>query len=61
MRILGEGTDQLINQSEEAAVYTTIKEMNICNRIIYVNPKNGYKITEFMEILDVVTVNLKMI
>ena len=49
MRIPGEGTDQLINRSEEAAVYTTIKEMNICDRIIYVNPKNGYKITEFME------------
>lgn len=49
MRIPGEGTDQLINRSEEAAVYTTIKELNICDRIIYVNPKNGYKITEFME------------
>ena len=49
MRIPGEGTDQLINRREEAQVYQTIKDKNICDEIIYINPNNGYKITEFLE------------
>ena len=49
MRIPGEGTDQLINRIEEAQVYQTIKDKNICDEIIYINPNNGYKITEFLE------------
>ncbi len=48
MRIPGEGTDQLINREEEAAVYTVINRKGICDDIIYINPKNGYKITEFI-------------
>ena len=49
MRIPGEGTDQLINRSEEAAVYQKIKNRNICDNIIYINPENGYKITEYLD------------
>lgn len=49
MRIPGEGTDQLINRKEEAVVYQTIKNKNICDDIIYINPNNGYKITKFLE------------
>lgn len=49
MRIPGEGTDQLINRAEEAAVYEKIANENICDNIIYINPKNGYKITEYIE------------
>lgn len=49
MRIPGEGTDQLINRREEAQVYQTIKDKNICDDIIYINPNNGYKISEFIE------------
>jgi len=49
MRIPGEGTDQLINRKEEAAVYHIIASKNICDNIAYINPENGYKITEFME------------
>ena len=49
MRIPGEGTDQLINRREEAQVYQTINGKNICDEIIYINPGNGYKITEFLE------------
>lgn len=49
MRIPGEGTDQLINRAEEAAVYQVIAPKDICDRIIYINPENGYKITEFLE------------
>ena len=49
MRIPGEGTDQLINRREEAEVYNCIKDKNICDDITYINPENGYKITEFLE------------
>lgn len=49
MRIPGEGTDQLINRREEAEVYNCIKDKNICDDIVYINPDNGYKITEFLE------------
>lgn len=49
MRIPGEGTDQLINRREEAAVYQTIDGRHICDDIAYINSDNGYKITEFLE------------
>jgi len=49
MRIPGEGTDQLINRAEEAAVYRAIDGKHICDDIAYINPENGYKITEFLE------------
>lgn len=49
MRIPGEGTDQLINRKEEATVYQTINGRKICDDIVYINPENGYKITEFLE------------
>lgn len=49
MRIPGEGTDQLINRREEAQVYEVIKNRGICDDIAYINPENGYKITEFLE------------
>ncbi len=48
MRIPGEGTSKLINRREEAAVYNVIKDKNICDDIVYINPENGYKITEFL-------------
>lgn len=49
MRIPGEGTDRLINRREEAAVYHAIDGKNICDDITYINPENGYKITEYLE------------
>lgn len=49
MRIPGEGTDQLINRREEAEVYKLINGKHICDNIAYINPENGYKITEFLE------------
>ena len=45
----GEGTDQLINRKEEADVYQVIKEKDICDYIVYIKPKNGYKITEYID------------
>ncbi|MGT2681936.1 NTP transferase domain-containing protein [Streptococcus porci] len=49
MRIPGEGTDQLINRREEAEVYKAIDGKHISDDIAYINPENGYKITEFLE------------
>ena len=49
MRIPGEGTDQLINRRQEAAVYRVIDGRKICDDIVYINPENGYKITEFLD------------
>lgn len=49
MRIPGEGTDKLINRTSEANVYDVLKGLNICDNVIYINPNNGYKITEYIE------------
>lgn len=49
MRIPGEGTEKLINRNEEAAVYNIINGKGICDDIAYIDPENGYKITEFLE------------
>lgn len=49
MRIPGEGTDKLINRKEEADVYIRLHGKGICDDIVYINPENGYKITEYLE------------
>lgn len=49
MRIPGAGTDQLINREQEYMVYKSIEKEGICDDIYYMNPQNGYKITEFLE------------
>lgn len=49
MRIPGEGTDFLINRKEEAAVYQALRGTGISDKVLYMNPENGYKITEFLE------------
>ena len=49
MRIPGEGTDKLINRQEEYDVYEQIKEEPYTEKILYLNPKNGYKLSEFLE------------
>lgn len=49
MRIPGEGTSELINRQQEYAVYQVLKGKNICDNILYLNPDNGYKITEFWQ------------
>lgn len=49
MRIPGEGTEKLINRNEEAEVYKKIAGKGICDDIIYINEKNGYKITKYIE------------
>lgn len=49
MRIPGEGTEQLINRAQEAAVYDRLNGQGICDDIFYIDPKNGYKITRYFE------------
>ena len=49
MRIPGEGTSQLISRRNEAAVYSAIKKYNISDNVLYINPDNGYKLTEYIE------------
>lgn len=49
MRIPGEGTGELINREDEAEVYRKISGRGISDNVIYLNPLNGYKITEYFE------------
>lgn len=49
MRIPGEGTDQLINRKQEADVYSAISGKGLCDDPVYINPDNGYKITDYLE------------
>lgn len=49
MRIPGEGTEQLINRLEEYEVYESINPYCLSDEILYMNPKNGYKITRFLK------------
>lgn len=49
MRIPGEGTDELIDRSQEADVYQTLMGEQISDDIIYISPDKGFKITKFLE------------
>lgn len=57
MRIPGEGTDALINRQEEASVYNVVSGRGICDDVVYINPQNGYKITEFLNDVRVCDAN----
>ncbi len=48
MRVPGEGTDQLIDRRQEAAVYQVIRDKKLCDDIVYINPDNGFKITKYL-------------
>lgn len=49
MRIPGEGTDKLINRKQEAKVYAKINCQGICDRVVYMNPQNGYKTSSYKQ------------
>ena len=49
MRVPGEGTEELVNRAEEAIVYQTIKTEKISDKVIFIDSKKGYKITEYWE------------
>ena len=48
MRIPGEGTDQLIDRRQEAAVYAAIAGKGLCDDPLYINPDSGFKITRYI-------------
>ena len=47
MRIPGEGTELLINRKQEYEVYQLVSKLGISDKVVYMNPENGIKITEF--------------
>ncbi len=49
LRIPGEGTDNLIDRAQEAAVYRAIAGTGLCDDVVYLNPENGIKVTRFLE------------
>ena len=49
VRFPGPGANRMINREEEAAVYQVIGNKGICDNVIYINPENGCKITEYIE------------
>lgn len=49
MRIPGEGTDLLINRKQECEVYQIVSKLGISDKVVYMDPKTGIKITEFFE------------
>ena len=49
IRIPGEGTGELIDRHHEAQAYQTIEPYHICEKPVYINAQNGYKITRFIE------------
>ena len=49
MRIPGEGTDKLIDRKEEYDVYQQVRDEPYTENILYLDPTNGYKLSEFLE------------
>ena len=47
LRLPGEGTDKLIDRVAEAETYATINDHGLCDRVVWMDPKSGDKITEF--------------
>lgn len=50
IRIPGEGTDKLINRNKEMQVYNMVSNYGISDDLIYINSKNGYKITKYLSL-----------
>lgn len=49
MRIPGEGTEKLIDRRQEAAVYDAVRDRDLCDEVIYMDPETGYKISAYLE------------
>lgn len=47
VRLAGEGTSVLVNRYQEECTYRALKDKNISDNVIYINHKNGYKITKY--------------
>ena len=57
MRIPGEGTELLINREGEAAVYQVLADLDISDKVLFLDPKTGYKLSEFIENARICDVN----
>lgn len=49
MRIPGKGTDEIINRQHEYNVYQKINHLTWTEKVLYINPQNGYKLSSFIE------------
>lgn len=49
MRIPGVGTDSLINRENEYENYAALAKTGIDDEPLYLDPKNGYKLTKYIE------------
>ena len=56
-RIPGEGTDHIINRSQEAAVFSAISGLGLCDDPVYIDPEKGFKITRYLEGIRVCDIN----
>ena len=49
MRVPGEGSNELTNRSQEADVYNLVKDTGLTEKLVYISPADGHKITQFLE------------
>ena len=49
VRLPGKGTENLINRAQEQQVYKTIAPLKISDKVLFLDPDNGYKITKFLK------------
>lgn len=49
LRLPGEGTDKLIDRQAEAASYAAIFDHSLCDRLVWLDPSSGAKVSVFEE------------
>ena len=49
LRVPGEGSNEIINRQQEAAVYAALQGKNLTDKIIHISPDLGNKITEYWD------------
>lgn len=49
LRIPGDGSNNLVNRRHEYDVYQKIKNLDISDHVVYINPENGVKISKYIE------------
>lgn len=53
----GIGSNELIDRKAEALVYEVIKDYNISDEVVYIDPNRGYKISKYIEGARVIDIN----
>ena len=49
LRRAGEGSSELVNRTNEYKTYCAIQRYNLSDKIVFIDPESGIKITEFIE------------